>query len=246
MTEMWRTVPKSIEIIKRENCVYFLGGLLKIANSIKYLMTDKWCGCYTHNCLSTWNGLSIVRWLWTVNVFISLALALLTEVKPQFVWDLSASARWASTPLSLKRHIWLCVWDVGSPHSQSQWMLPDCLMTVYWYHKLLFWGFFCVTNLLRSQASVLISLDTICFFVVVIKYGCWMFLVPVLTSVRDWRRTRHQLRCRLTCTMLPRCAVSVCHVLMLVLCLSAAEDFDWTKNNHGAFYYGTFPAGMQN
>ncbi|CAG5957951.1 lactase-like protein isoform 3-T3 [Menidia menidia] len=44
--------------------------------------------------------------------------------------------------------------------------------------------------------------------------------------------------------MLPRCEASVCHVLMLVLCLSAAEDFDWTKNNHGAFYYGTFPAGF--
>uniref|UniRef100_A0A3B3VMZ3 Cytosolic beta-glucosidase n=1 Tax=Poecilia latipinna TaxID=48699 RepID=A0A3B3VMZ3_9TELE len=41
--------------------------------------------------------------------------------------------------------------------------------------------------------------------------------------------------------MQPRCGVSVCHVLMLVLCLSAAEDFDWTKNNHGSFYYGTFP-----
>ncbi|GLD58752.1 lactase-like protein isoform X1 [Lates japonicus] len=42
--------------------------------------------------------------------------------------------------------------------------------------------------------------------------------------------------------MLPRCAFSVCHVLVLVLCLSAAEDFDWTKNDHGSFYYGTFPA----
>ncbi|XP_047241194.1 lactase-like b isoform X1 [Girardinichthys multiradiatus] len=44
--------------------------------------------------------------------------------------------------------------------------------------------------------------------------------------------------------MQPRCAISVCHVFMLVLCLSAAEDFDWTKNNHGSFYYGTFPAGF--
>ncbi len=43
--------------------------------------------------------------------------------------------------------------------------------------------------------------------------------------------------------MLPRCALSVCHVLVLVLCLSSAEDFDWTKNDHGSFYYGTFPAG---
>uniref|UniRef100_A0A3Q1I1I5 Cytosolic beta-glucosidase n=1 Tax=Anabas testudineus TaxID=64144 RepID=A0A3Q1I1I5_ANATE len=44
--------------------------------------------------------------------------------------------------------------------------------------------------------------------------------------------------------MLPRCAFSVCHVFMLVLCLSAAEDFDWTKNDHGSFYYGTFPVGF--
>ncbi|XP_023278343.1 lactase-like protein isoform X1 [Seriola lalandi dorsalis] len=44
--------------------------------------------------------------------------------------------------------------------------------------------------------------------------------------------------------MMPRCAFSVCHVFMLVLCLSAAEDFDWTKNDHGSFYYGTFPAGF--
>ncbi|XP_041794054.1 lactase-like b isoform X1 [Chelmon rostratus] len=44
--------------------------------------------------------------------------------------------------------------------------------------------------------------------------------------------------------MLPRCAFSVCHVFMLVLCLSSAEDFDWTKNDHSSFYYGTFPAGF--
>ncbi|XP_062245759.1 lactase-like b isoform X2 [Platichthys flesus] len=44
--------------------------------------------------------------------------------------------------------------------------------------------------------------------------------------------------------MRPRCAFAVCHVFMLVLCLSAAEDFDWTKNDHGSFYYGTFPAGF--
>lgn len=43
--------------------------------------------------------------------------------------------------------------------------------------------------------------------------------------------------------MLLNRAFSVCHVLMLVLCLSAAEDFDWTKNEHGSFYYGTFPTG---
>ncbi|XP_031722065.1 lactase-like protein [Anarrhichthys ocellatus] len=44
--------------------------------------------------------------------------------------------------------------------------------------------------------------------------------------------------------MLPRCAFSVCHVFVLVLCLSSAEDFDWTKNGHSSFYYGTFPAGF--
>ncbi|XP_068168143.1 lactase-like protein isoform X3 [Antennarius striatus] len=44
--------------------------------------------------------------------------------------------------------------------------------------------------------------------------------------------------------MLPRCTFSVCHVLVLVLCLSSAEDFDWTKNDHSSFYYGTFPAGF--
>ncbi|XP_029289220.1 lactase-like protein [Cottoperca gobio] len=44
--------------------------------------------------------------------------------------------------------------------------------------------------------------------------------------------------------MLPRCAFSVCHVFVLVLCLSSAEDFDWTKNDHSSFYYGTFPAGF--
>lgn len=51
-------------------------------------------------------------------------------------------------------------------------------------------------------------------------------------------------RFRLRKIMLPRCPVGVCHVFVLVLCLSAAEDFDWTKNDHGSFYYGTFPAGM--
>ncbi|XP_028814796.1 lactase-like protein [Denticeps clupeoides] len=44
--------------------------------------------------------------------------------------------------------------------------------------------------------------------------------------------------------MLLRCVTRTCHVLVLVLCLSAAEDFDWTKNNHGSFYYGTFPTGF--
>ncbi|XP_073707118.1 lactase-like protein isoform X1 [Garra rufa] len=35
-----------------------------------------------------------------------------------------------------------------------------------------------------------------------------------------------------------------CHVLVLVLCLSAAEDFNWSANNHDSFYYGTFPNGF--
>ncbi|KAG7283729.1 hypothetical protein CRUP_034353 [Coryphaenoides rupestris] len=44
--------------------------------------------------------------------------------------------------------------------------------------------------------------------------------------------------------MLPRSIVSTCHVLVLVLCVSAIEDFDWTKNDHGSFYYGVFPTGF--
>ncbi|XP_061917081.1 lactase-like b isoform X2 [Entelurus aequoreus] len=44
--------------------------------------------------------------------------------------------------------------------------------------------------------------------------------------------------------MLSRCVLIVCHVFVLVLCVSASEDFDWTKNDHGSFYYGTFPAGF--
>ncbi|MBN3281713.1 LCTL protein, partial [Polyodon spathula] len=44
--------------------------------------------------------------------------------------------------------------------------------------------------------------------------------------------------------MLQPHVLSVCHVLVLVLCLSAAEDFDWTKNDRGSFYYGTFPTGF--
>ncbi|KAK7891225.1 hypothetical protein WMY93_023188 [Mugilogobius chulae] len=39
-------------------------------------------------------------------------------------------------------------------------------------------------------------------------------------------------------------ALTLGHVFVLVLCLSAAEDFDWTNNQHGSFYYGTFPTGF--
>lgn len=60
---------------------------------------------------------------------------------------------------------------------------------------------------------------------------------------RDWSTTGEWLCCRLWRTMLPRRACTVGHVLVLVLCLSSAEDFDWTKNDHGSFYYGTFPTG---
>lgn len=59
----------------------------------------------------------------------------------------------------------------------------------------------------------------------------------------DWSTTGQWLCCRLWRTMLLRYACRVGHVLVLVLCLSSAEDFDWTKNDHGSFYYGTFPAG---
>lgn len=44
-------------------------------------------------------------------------------------------------------------------------------------------------------------------------------------------------------TMGQHTLLSLCHVLMLALCISAAEDFDWTKNERGSFHYGTFPTG---
>lgn len=65
----------------------------------------------------------------------------------------------------------------------------------------------------------------------------------VQASVRDRSVTRKWLCCSLRSTMLPRCTSNVCHVFVLVLCLSSAEDFDWTKNDHSSFYYGSFPAG---
>ncbi|XP_055011909.1 LOW QUALITY PROTEIN: lactase-like b [Boleophthalmus pectinirostris] len=41
------------------------------------------------------------------------------------------------------------------------------------------------------------------------------------------------------------CVFVVCHVFVLVLCLSEAQDFDWTNTKqHGSFYYGTFPTGF--
>lgn len=38
-------------------------------------------------------------------------------------------------------------------------------------------------------------------------------------------------------------AGQTCQLLVLVLCLSTAEGFHWTTNDHGSFYYGTFPKG---
>lgn len=32
-------------------------------------------------------------------------------------------------------------------------------------------------------------------------------------------------------------------LLALLLCAAASEDFDWTRKQQTAFYYGTFPAG---
>lgn len=75
-----------------------------------------------------------------------------------------------------------------------------------------------------------------------IKWWCWVVFICVQT-VRNRSTTKTWLCCSLRSNMLPRCAFSVCHVFVLVLCLSSAEDFDWAKNDHGSFYYGTFPAG---
>lgn len=44
-------------------------------------------------------------------------------------------------------------------------------------------------------------------------------------------------------TMLQQSILRMYHVLALVLCVSASEDFDWTKNERTSFYYGTFPTG---
>ncbi|TDH17495.1 hypothetical protein EPR50_G00008810 [Perca flavescens] len=44
--------------------------------------------------------------------------------------------------------------------------------------------------------------------------------------------------------MLQRCILRPYHVLAMVLCVSAGEDFDWTKNERTSFYYGTFPTGF--
>lgn len=75
------------------------------------------------------------------------------------------------------------------------------------------------------------------------KWWCWLVLTWC-AGISEGLEHKHKWPCcRLWSTMQPRCAISVCHVLVLVLCVSSAEDFDWTKNDHGSFYYGTFPAG---
>lgn len=56
---------------------------------------------------------SIVMWSCGANISTSLTLTLLTEVKPWFVWDLPASARWVCTPLTLKGGVWLSIMDAG-------------------------------------------------------------------------------------------------------------------------------------
>lgn len=43
--------------------------------------------------------------------------------------------------------------------------------------------------------------------------------------------------------MLQQCILRTYYVLALVLCISASEDFAWTKNEKTSFFYGTFPTG---
>lgn len=44
-------------------------------------------------------------------------------------------------------------------------------------------------------------------------------------------------------TMLQQRILRMYHMLALALCVSASEEFDWTKNERTSFYYGTFPTG---
>lgn len=41
------------------------------------------------------------------------------------------------------------------------------------------------------------------------------------------------------------CTLRTLCLLLLLICASASEDFDWTKSERSAFYYGTFPTGRQ-
>lgn len=44
-------------------------------------------------------------------------------------------------------------------------------------------------------------------------------------------------------TAMENYVVGLWYMLVPLIRLNAAEDFQWTKNNPGSFYYGTFPAG---
>uniref|UniRef100_A0A8C7XBU6 Cytosolic beta-glucosidase n=1 Tax=Oryzias sinensis TaxID=183150 RepID=A0A8C7XBU6_9TELE len=44
--------------------------------------------------------------------------------------------------------------------------------------------------------------------------------------------------------MLRRETLRLCHTFTLLMCMSASEDFDWTKNHRTSFYFGTFPTGF--
>lgn len=134
------------------------------------------------------------------------------------------------------------------PCSSSHWMHSDCLMTADFIKMFLIQTFF----LEKTQACLCLCLGYSNMFtcsqtkpVIIIKCWCWMVLICGQASLKDWSSTKKWLCCRLRSTMLPQCTFSVCHVFVLVLCLSSAEDFDWTKNDHSSFYYGTFPAGKR-
>ncbi|KAM9825598.1 lactase-like protein isoform 3-T3 [Syngnathus typhle] len=40
------------------------------------------------------------------------------------------------------------------------------------------------------------------------------------------------------------CFVRLYHAFAMMLCMSAGEDFDWTKTERTSFYFGTFPTGF--
>lgn len=44
-------------------------------------------------------------------------------------------------------------------------------------------------------------------------------------------------------TAMENYVVGLWYMLVPLIRLNAAEDFQWTKHNPGSFYYGTFPAG---
>lgn len=144
----------------------------------------------------------------------------------QSLYGICLSARWTHTPLSLKRGVWLSIMDGGPPgvHLTAYY---DCIMHVIYLDIKQARFSICLLN------STVIQLDGV---LLAVKLEWW-------SVSGDWCRTGTWLCCRLCRTMLPRRTCTVGNVLVLVLCLSSAEDFDWTKNDHGSFYYGTFPTG---